>query len=243
VDRRVAVALVVLVAALVPPVLAINSIRLLAKDWYVRFEYGRLPPDRYGLTRAQRTELGLVGLHSILPRHDQGIGLLRRAQLPSGGRAFRQKELRHMADVRRLIGVFYPAQLAALAAFALLAAALVLRRREVSVLLRGLRYGAAATLAIAAAVGSAVAIDADAFLTGFHAIFFEGDSWRFADGDTLRRLYPDRFWSETAIVLGLATAAQAGGILLFAAVERRLRRRQGRRTSAGAESSAHAARR
>ena len=214
-SRRFAVPLVVAVAVLVPPILVINGIRVLANDWYVRFEYGRLPPDAYGFTRTERTELGLKGLHSILPRSDAGIRLLRGARLPDGRPAFRDKELRHMADVRRLMGILYPGHLAALAAISAFALALRLTRSTPAIVARGLQYGAAATLAIAVFTALAVAVDADAFLTGFHAIFFEGDSWRFRDDDTLRRLYPDRFWSETATLLGLGAAAQAVAILVL----------------------------
>ena len=215
---------VVVVAALVPLILATNGIRVLANDWFVRFEYGRLPADPYGFTQAQRTELGLTGLHSILPRSDRGIDLLREARLPTGGVAFRQKELRHMGDVRRLIGITYPAHLAALAAIAALGLALGLSRRGRSLVPRGLEYGAALMLAVAAGVAVAVAVNADGFLTGFHTLFFEGESWRFREDDTLRRLYPDRFWSETAILLGLGAAVQAGLVLGAGRLVRRRRR-------------------
>jgi integral membrane protein (TIGR01906 family) len=215
---------VAVVAALVPLICATNGIRLLANDWFVRFEYSRLPPDAYGFTRAQRTELGLTGLHSILPSSDKGIGLLCEARLRSGRVAFRQKELRHMSDVRRLIGIIYPAHLAVLGAIVALALGLGMTRRGRSLVPRGLEYGAALTLAIAVVVAVAVAVSADGFLTGFHTLFFEGESWRFRENDTLRRLYPDRFWSETAILLGLGAAAQAGLVLGAGRLVRRRRR-------------------
>jgi hypothetical protein len=223
VSSRIALALTVLVAALVPPILAANGIRVLANDWFVRFEYGRLPPDAYGFTRAQRTELGLAGLHSILPGKGEGIGLLRRSRLPDGRRAFREKELRHMADVRRMIGFAYTAHLVALGAVAALALGLALTRQSRSIVPRGLLYGAALTLSIALAVALAVAIDADGFLSGFHRLFFAGDSWRFREMDTLRRLYPDRFWAETAGLLGIGAAAQAALLLAGGGLWRRRR--------------------
>jgi integral membrane protein (TIGR01906 family) len=215
---------VAVVAALVPLILTTNGIRVLANDWFVRFEYGRLPADDYGFTRAQRTQLGLTGLHAILPRSDKGIGLLREARLSSGRVAFRQKELSHLSDVRRLIGIIYPAHLVVLATIAALALGLGLTRPGRSLVPRGLEYGAALTLAVAALVGIAVAVNADGFLTGFHTLFFEGESWRFREDDTLRRLYPDRFWSETAILLGLGAALQAGLIVGAGRLVRRRRR-------------------
>jgi integral membrane protein (TIGR01906 family) len=224
VNRLARAVLVAAIALLVPLVLTVNGVRLIANDWYVRFEYGRLPPDASGLTRAQRTELGLTGLHSILPRNEEGIGLLRRAKLPDGGPAFRDKELGHMSDVRRLVGILYPAHLAALAGIAALALGLALARRGPTLVPQGLAYGAGLTLALAALVALAVAVSADGFLTGFHRLFFEGESWRFRETDTLRRLYPDRFWSETAIWLGVGAAAQA--LLLLTGSLVWLRKRQ-----------------
>jgi uncharacterized membrane protein len=98
---------------------------------------------------------------------------------------------------------------------------------------RGLEYGAALTLAIVAVVGVAVAVSADGFLTGFHTLFFEGESWRFRESDTLRRLYPDRFWSETTILLGLGAAVQAGIVLGAGRLVRRLESRGGTRKVPG----------
>ena len=210
------------IALLVPPLLMVNGMRVLANDWFVRFEYGRdgFPRDPYGMSRAERTRLALIGLRSIEPRDREGIDLLRRARLPDGRPAFRSKELRHMADVRRIVGVLFPLQPVLVALLAALATADRSLRRLVA---RALQAGAALTLALAAVTGILVALDAVAFLDGFHTLFFEGESWRFAETDTLRRLYPDRFWSDTAILLGAGAAAQA---LVLAAAATVWRRRQ-----------------
>lgn len=50
----------------------------------------------------------------------------------------------------------------------------------------------------------------------FHGVFFEGDSWRFADGATLRWLYPDAFWAFSAGVLVVLVAIQAVALVLLA---------------------------
>ncbi len=54
-------------------------------------------------------------------------------------------------------------------------------------------------------------------------MFFSGDSWRFAETDTLRRLFPDRFWSDTAIALGVLVGVQALAIVGASLLRRRLR--------------------
>jgi hypothetical protein len=69
-----------------------------------------------------------------------------------------------------------------------------------------------------------------AFSTPFHLAFFGESSWRFDDTDTLRRLYPDRFWIDTAVVLGAFAVAQAGALWFLACAWER--RAQGRRVLA-----------
>ena len=206
------------IALLVPPVLLVDGVRVLANDWYVRHEYGKrgFPRDPYGLTREQRTGLALIGLHSIQPENRQGIDLLRAARLPDGSPAFNARELRHMTDVRGLIGALYLLHLAGLAAIAGLAAVLAFSRRARGLVPRALMRGALLTLVLAALTLLLTLTDFAVFSGGFHGLFFGGDSWRFADTDTLRRLYPDPFWSDTAMLLGLATVGQAAVLLAVA---------------------------
>lgn len=161
------------------------------------------------MTKAERTRLAEVGLRSILPWEREGTDLLREVRLPAGGPAFREKEIAHMGDVRRLIWVLFAIHAAGIAALA----GLALWRRTRPVARPALKAGALATLGIAAFVGVFVLISPVGFLGGFHRVFFSGDSWRFAEADTLRRLFPDRFWSDTATVLGVGTALQAAVLL------------------------------
>jgi integral membrane protein (TIGR01906 family) len=211
---------VVLLALTIPLVLILNGFRIAASDWYVRFEYGRLDLP------AQNLPLALTGLHSIQPG-GEGIAQLRRAELPPGLPPFQERELRHMQDVRTQLGRLYLAHLVAAALVAL--GALLLGRR----ILNALRAGALVTLGIAAVVGAYVLIGFDSFFTGFHRIFFEGDSWQFAETDTLIRLYPEAFWRDTAIFLAALTVGQA--LVIFGAswLALRLRRGDSERTRPG----------
>ena len=96
---------VILIAITVTPIFVVNAFRVLSSDWFVRHELGQddFPADRYGLEGDDRLALALIGLRSIQPGTD-GIALLERATLPDGSPAFDGRELRHMADVRRLLG-------------------------------------------------------------------------------------------------------------------------------------------
>jgi integral membrane protein (TIGR01906 family) len=205
-------AAVVAIAVLLPVLLAGNGIYALLHPWFVRFEYGRsgFPPDAYGMARAERTRLADAGLSSILPWDRDGIDGLRRARLADGSPAFDRHELDHMTDVRRLLLV-----LLALHAVALFALVALAARAPTRPLARAaVRGGVAFTLGLAVLVGALLAVNEDWFLTGFHTIFFgSGTSWRFADHETLRRLYPDRFWHDTALYLGVFAAAQAVALL------------------------------
>ncbi len=49
----------------------------------------------------------------------------------------------------------------------------------------------------------------DTFFTDFHRMFFEGDSWQFSTSDALIRLFPEQFWFDTAITIGLLTVIGA----------------------------------
>ncbi len=212
------------VALLVPGLLAVNGVRVIASEWYVRFLYdhGGVPRDRYGMTDDDRLVLAVAGLRAVLPSREEGPDSLRRARLPTGAPAFNGRELRHLADVRALLADAFGLQLAAgaaVAAAALLALPFPCLRRAVA---RGLRRGAWLTVAVAALAGGLSLTSWSSFSTFFHGLFFAGESWRFADTDTLRRLYPDRFWIDTAVVLGLLAVLQAAALLVLLRLGRRL---------------------
>jgi integral membrane protein (TIGR01906 family) len=202
--RPLAVNAVIVVLAVLSPVLFVgNGLYLLTHGWFVRAEYARpgFPDDEFGMSRSERIRLADVGLASILPWHRDGIERLQRAQLSDHTLAFDGRELRHMRDVRRLLSILLALHAVALVSFVVLAA--VRRTRDVAA--RALRAGALVTLGLFVFVGAVMLANDDWFLTGFHSVFFSGRSWRFADEETLRRLFPDLFWRDvTTILAGLA---------------------------------------
>jgi hypothetical protein len=206
--QKVAVAAL---AVLVPVLFVGNGLHLLTHEWFVRAEYARpgFPDDEFGMRTAERTRLAIVGLNSILPWHRDGIDLLREARLDDGAPAFDGRELRHMQDVRQLLAILLGLHALALVSLVVLGAV----RRTRGLAWRALQAGAFVTFGLFALVGFLLAVDADWFLTGFHTIFFEGSSWRFADEETLRRLFPDLFWDDTALILGVGAFLQAALVL------------------------------
>ena len=212
--RGLTLVLSVAVTLAVPAILIVTGIRLVTDEHYVEavYDYGGVPDDRYGLSSTQRERLALVGLESIQPS-SEGSALLREARLPDGEPAFNDRELRHMEDVRTSVVRAYRFQVVAVAAIAVLAVLFALLGSMRALVPVALVRGAALTVVVAVAVGALAATSYGSFEEPFHWLFFEGETWRFEETDTLRRLYPDRFWLDTAIVIGVLCVVQAG--LLF----------------------------
>jgi integral membrane protein (TIGR01906 family) len=204
-------AAVVALAVLTPVLFVGNGLYLIAHEWFVHAEYARpgFPEDEFGMERSERTRLALVGLRSIQLWQRDGVDGLREARLDDGTPAFDARELAHMQDVRRLLGILLG--LHALTAVSLVV--LALRRPTRDLARTALRAGALVTFGLFALVGVLLLLEPDWFLTSFHTIFFEGRSWRFGDRDTLRRLFPDLFWDDTTALLGTLAFLQAVGAL------------------------------
>jgi integral membrane protein (TIGR01906 family) len=199
-------------ALAVPIVLVGNALWVLLGPWLVDVAYALpgFPDDHGGLGGEQRAALADTGMSAVRP-FGGDADLLRGAELPDGREAFAPAEIRHMEDVRELIAGFLVAWAAALAV-GVAAGARLYRRAGIAAVARSLRVGALGTLAAIAAIGLFALVAFDAFFTAFHGVFFEGDSWRFDDGATLRRLYPDAFWTFASAALALLAAIQAGAL-------------------------------
>ena len=85
----------------------------------------------------------------------------------------------------------------------------------------GVRIGGVLTLAIAGIAGVLGTLGASGsgalfweFFSGFHGLFFSGDSWLFEYSDSLIRLYPLRFWQDSLLYIGLLAAVAAAALAL-----------------------------
>jgi integral membrane protein (TIGR01906 family) len=209
--RIATIALSVAVTIAVPAILAVNGLRLVTNDRYVEalYDHGGVPDDSYGLPAGERERLALLGLRSIQPSTEEGIGLLREARLPNGEPAFNARELSHMEDVRTAVARAYRFQVVAAVAIGVLALLLGLLTSLRALVPTALARGAVLTVVLAAVVAIVAATSYSSFEEPFHRLFFEGETWRFEETDTLRRLYPDRFWLDTAVVIGVLAVLQA----------------------------------
>jgi integral membrane protein (TIGR01906 family) len=208
-----------LIILALPFLLVVSSIRILWNDWAVNVEYNRpgFPPDPYGFTLEQRLPLALAGLHSVLPQ-SEGMILLQQAKLPNGAPAFNEREIKHMNDVRILIGVVYPMQLIGLGLIVILSVALHRSSKWRSAVPLGLRWGTILTLALLAGLILYIILNFDSFFLTFHRLFFEGDTFMFRFDDTLIRLYPEQLWSDAFIFIGVLTVVMALAVLAISQV-------------------------
>jgi integral membrane protein (TIGR01906 family) len=202
----------ILLTVLVPLALLLTSVRLVLTPAFVALEYRTpgFPPDSYGMTQAQRLEYAPLALDYLL--NNEGIDFLADQTFDDGSPLYNDRELSHMQDVKNLTQVLLKVWLADLGILALLG--MWAWRAEWLVQFKAmLSQGGLVTLLAILALLVFAALSFNAFFTGFHRIFFEGDSWLFLFSDTLIRLFPLRFWRDVVLVIGALTLG--GGAALW----------------------------
>jgi integral membrane protein (TIGR01906 family) len=205
--------LTILITILIPFFLLMTAIRILFTPLFMQLEYRApgFPTDDYGFTLEDRLHWSRVSLEYLV--NNSGIDYLANQQLPDGSPLYNERELSHMVDVKVLV------QKMIVAWWILLAVLLALglwawRANWLSAFFHGLGGGGKLTVGLIVLILAAVAISFRALFTGFHEIFFTGDSWLFLYSDTLIRLFPLRFWQDGFIVMGVFTLVGAG-VLIF----------------------------
>lgn len=207
-----------LVTLLVPIALIGLGLRVLLTPLFLRVEYNMpyFPPDEYGFTKADRLKWAPSALNYLT--NDADISYLADLKFEDGKPLYNERELSHMDDVKRVtqgaLRVWYLSLvlLAVLGVWAWLGGWGQAFRLG---LMRGgwLMVILAITVGLIALIGILVSPDLFfSFFTGFHHLFFEGDSWLFLFSDTLIRLFPIRFWQDA--FLWAAIIALGGGVAL-----------------------------
>jgi integral membrane protein (TIGR01906 family) len=74
---------------------------------------------------------------------------------------------------------------------------------------RGLRLGGWITIVFIAFILLFVVAAFGVFFVFFHDVFFAPGTWTFYYSDTLIRLFPERFWRDTFLVVGTIAAGLA----------------------------------
>lgn len=210
-----------LVSLMVPLVLLLTAVRLLMTPIFVQLAYRApgFPEDTYGFSQADRLKWSQVALDYLL--NDEGIEFLGDLQFPDGTSLYNERELRHMLDVKNLVQAGLPVWYALLLIMLLLG---VWGRRAGwwPQYHKGLGRGGRWTVILIALMILFIFINFDQLFTGFHRIFFEGDTWLFYFSDTLIRLFPMRFWRDAFILIGMITLG--AGLVLWYVFEYRGKR-------------------
>lgn len=223
----------------VPLLLVIGSVRLVMSNLFLQLEYNRpgFPADMYGFTREDRLTYAPYAIAYLLdPSKD--ITYLSDLRLPRGNVPVRtcivdpddpalclmynERELRHMVDVKVITEYTYFIGVITVVLSGI--AFTYLWRNHRRDLHIALFRGSILTLALIAAILITALFAWDAFFTGFHTLFFEGDSWLFYYSDTLIRLFPERFWFDAALAIGGITTL--GAVILLIVSWRNLQTRE-----------------
>jgi integral membrane protein (TIGR01906 family) len=192
-----------LVAAATALVLLGGSIVPFLNPVYVRFEQdrtGAVALTGYSTSELDQVTGSLLG-DLLLWRGDFRVAV-------DGAPVLKEAEMGHMVDVRGVFAGFFALVLGGLAIL------LIAFRRGRGTEARAATWravaGGARGLAIGIAVAGAFTVFAfEAAFEVFHRLFFTAGSYTFDPRtDRLVQLFPEAFWSETAIVVG-ATALVA----------------------------------
>ena len=204
-----------LVVILMPFALIMLGVRLLLTPAYLQLEYRApgFPPDDYGFTAAERLHWGTFGINYLL--NEAPPSYLGELQFESGQPVFVEREVSHMRDVKLVVAGLLRAWYAVLVLI-LLVGLYAWKVNWLATFRAGVRIGGILTLAIAGVAGVLGTLGASGsgalfweFFSGFHGLFFSGNSWLFEYSDSLIRLYPLRFWQDAVLHIGLLAAIAA----------------------------------
>ncbi len=196
------------VIILVPVFLLMTSIRILINPDYPLVEYQMpgFPDDPFGFTSEERLNYARNSVEYLL--NNEPISFLGELKMADGSPLYNDRELSHMLDVKILVQGMLRAWWIILVVL-LLIGVLAWRLHWLGGFFLQIVWGGWATLALVGFLVLSTFLDFSALFTGFHRIFFTGDTWLFYTSDSLIRLFPERFWSDAFIYIGIFTIAGA----------------------------------
>ncbi|GAB4421377.1 MAG: TIGR01906 family membrane protein [Anaerolineae bacterium] len=186
-----------------PPVLVLTSVRLVMTEAFLQVEYHRpgFPDDRFGFTRDDRLHYAPYAVRYL--HNDADISYLGQLAFPNGQPLFTDRELQHMEDVKEVTRAAFRILTALAVVLALSALWLARHPSSRRWLWRALSDGALLTIFLILGLLVLSLAAWQFFFDNFHALFFEGDTWIFSTSDTLIRLFPQQFWFDAALSVGM----------------------------------------
>ena len=189
-------------------VVALAILPFLAPPW-VSFEQGRAQAAVWtGFTDEQLRAVTDSVLHDLVLGPPDFLASLPGETTP----VLKPNERAHMRDVRGVFMGFYSVAFAA--ALVLAVAFLLTRGRPARARLWRRLARTGTVIAVVTVVGGGIGVLVfDQAFAMFHEIFFPGGNWQFDPrNDRLVQLFPDRFWSETTVAVGITVVALSLGL-------------------------------
>jgi integral membrane protein (TIGR01906 family) len=174
----------------------------------VEYRLPGFPADDFGFNFQERMNWAKISLDYLV--NNSGIEYLGNQTLTSGQPLYEQRELSHMKDVKDLTQSVLMVWNILIALFAL-AILFFWKNGALQEFWKAISLGGWITIGLVVMVILGVFLNFEALFTGFHQIFFTGDSWLFRYSDTLIRLFPERLWQDVFLFIG-------GFSLLFSAL-------------------------
>lgn len=205
----------------IPILLTIGSVRLVMTRAWLFWEYTRpgLTVDWYGFTVRDRLAYGPSGIDYLIEQ--KPVTYLADLRLPASKcidpaedtvdcAAFTEGELQHMQDVQGVTTAAFSAGIVLLILAVISAGSLWITSRPR--FYGALRDGGLLTLGVMTAIVLTASVAWDAFFDQFHELFFSAGTWQFEFSQTLIRLYPERFWFDAVLTIGVIVALGALGL-------------------------------
>jgi integral membrane protein (TIGR01906 family) len=181
---------------------------------FLLIEYNRpgFPQDFYGFTTEDRLMYAPYTLQYLLNGED--IAFLGGLRFPDGSDLYTVRELQHMRDVKTVAQLAY--MTAIIVGLLAIVAIYILLHQFRSLAAVALIRGSVLAVSLVAAIVVAAVISWNTFFSSFHSVFFASGTWQFEYSDTLIRLFPEQFWFDAGIAIGVMTAGGSGVIWVFA---------------------------
>lgn len=210
-----------IVTIITPVVLTLLAVRIVMSPWYVEFEYRTpfFPDDPYGFTREERLKYSKIAIEYLL--NDADISFLGDLRFPEGQQApdfscqfmddctrfYNDRELGHMLDVKMVVQGALKVLYAGVATLVLLGVWAWFGKWWEAYLV-GIKRGGWLTVILLGGIILFVLVAFGIIFVFFHEIFFASGTWTFYFSDSLIRMFPERFWRDTFLMVGLI----AGGL-------------------------------
>jgi integral membrane protein (TIGR01906 family) len=204
-----------IVAIILPVAIVLSVVRLVINPWYLEFEYHTpgFPADPYGFTLEDRLKYGKIAVDYLV--NSAGISFLRDLHFPPGQQApdtscqfmqdctqlYNDRELQHMVDVKSVVNGAMKVLLFSLVALIAFGIWAWLGKWMLDYL-KGLERGGILVLVLIGFIIVSALTLFEYLFRIFHEIFFKAGTWTFYYSDTLIRLFPERFWQDTFLMVG-----------------------------------------